>query len=79
MEVGLPKIPQAQPIGRHRFVLFDAEGIDLDTPQIVMERHTRAILDLAQERFRAYKKKFEEFKIDTEKPQVRTVAIGVRA
>jgi hypothetical protein len=33
----------------------------------VMEKHTRAILDLAVELFCAYKKKFEEFKIDTEK------------
>ena len=35
----------------------------------VMERHTRAILDLAQELFGAYKTRFEEFKIDTEKRQ----------
>ena len=33
----------------------------------IMEKHTRAILDLAQELFRAYKNRFEEFKIDTEK------------
>jgi hypothetical protein len=33
----------------------------------IMEKHTRAILDLAQELFGAYKKRFEEFKIDTEK------------
>ena len=33
----------------------------------VMENHTRAILDLAQELFVAYKNRFEEFKIGTEK------------
>lgn len=33
----------------------------------MMEKHTRAILDLAQELFGAYKKRFEEFKIGTEK------------
>lgn len=33
----------------------------------VMEKHTRAILDLAQELFSAYKSKFEEFKIGTAK------------
>lgn len=33
----------------------------------MMERHTRAVLDLAQELFTAYKKRFEEFKIGTEK------------
>ncbi len=33
----------------------------------MMEKHTRAILDLAQELFKAYKHKFEEFKIGTEK------------
>ncbi len=33
----------------------------------VMEKHTRAILDLAQELFSAYKNRFEEFKIGTEK------------
>jgi hypothetical protein len=33
----------------------------------VMEKHTRAILDLAQELFNAYKQRFEEFKIGTEK------------
>ena len=33
----------------------------------LMEKHTKAMLDLAQELFKAYKKRFEEFKIDTEK------------
>jgi hypothetical protein len=33
----------------------------------VMKKHTRALLDLAQELFTAYKKRFEEFRIDTEK------------
>jgi len=33
----------------------------------MMEKHTRALLDLAQELFTAYKKRFEEFKIGTEK------------
>jgi hypothetical protein len=33
----------------------------------VLEKHTRTILDLAQEIFSAYKKRFEEFKIGTEK------------
>lgn len=33
----------------------------------MMEKHTRAILDLAQELFNAYKNKFDEFKIGTEK------------
>lgn len=33
----------------------------------VMEKHTRALLDLAQELFSAYKKRFEEFRIGTEK------------
>ncbi len=32
-----------------------------------MEKHTRAILDLAQDLFFAYKNKFEEFKIGTQK------------
>jgi hypothetical protein len=32
-----------------------------------MEKHTRAILDLAQDLFSAYKSRFEEFKIGTEK------------
>lgn len=38
----------------------------------VMEKHTRALLDLAQELFSAYKKRFEEFKIGTEKSQSRS-------
>jgi hypothetical protein len=33
----------------------------------MMEKHTRAILDLAQELFRAYQNRFEEFRIGTEK------------
>jgi hypothetical protein len=33
----------------------------------IMEKHTRAILDLAQALFSAYKNTFEEFKIGTEK------------
>ena len=33
----------------------------------MMEKHTRAILDLAQELFSAYKKRFEDFKIGTDK------------
>ncbi len=32
-----------------------------------MEKHTKVILDLAQDLFIAYKNKFEEFKIETEK------------
>jgi len=32
-----------------------------------MEKHTRAMLDLARDLFAAYKMKFDEFKIGTEK------------
>jgi len=40
----------------------------------IMEKHTRAILDLAQELFRAYKDRFQAFKIDIEKsPKPETV------
>jgi hypothetical protein len=35
-----------------------------------MEKHTKAILDLAQQLFSAYKERFEEFKIGTEKSKL---------
>jgi hypothetical protein len=40
----------------------------------VMEKHTKAILDLAQQLFSAYKDRFEEFKIGTEKSKTPTSA-----
>lgn len=43
----------------------------------VMEKHTKAILDLAQELFLAYRSRFEEFKIGTEKAPNRA-ALAVR-
>jgi hypothetical protein len=42
----------------------------------VMEKHTKAILDLAQQLFTAYKNKFEEFKIGTEKSKTPTIDSG---